>query len=209
MDNSYSVYRHIFPTGEIYIGITSGDVEDRWKNGFGYESQRKFFKRIVAVGWDNIKHEILASGLDEKQAREMERVLIAKETNNALNTQMRVGWSNPVKNIPIADGDNATRKRRFSEYADYWLDKAKYRNTVPFTWEIYPDHIDITYYTHEKNTLCLDIFRVNLPPDITYDQLYHYLTWKCDFSKAEHVRCEKLADADNRFIHTGEAEVAS
>ena len=143
--------------------------------------------------------------MSEKDAREMERVMIENERGNSLNTQLRVGWSQPWKNTPIADGDNADRKRRFSEYADYWLDRAKYRNTVPFTWEIFPDHLDMTYYTCEQNSMCLDIFRVNLPPNITYDQLYNYLTWKCDFSKAEHIRCEKLDDVDNRFIPTEEA----
>ena len=203
----WSVYKHTLPNGKVYIGITSKEPSQRWNNGFGYQSQHSFFKEIVSCGWDNIKHEIIEENLSEKDAREMERVLIGKETNNALNTQMRVGWSNMVKNIPIAEGDNVTRKRRFSEYADYWLEKAKYHDTVPFTWEIFPDHIELTYYTCEQNAMCLDIFRVNLPSDITYEQLYQYLTWKCDFSKAEHMRCEKLADVDNRFLHTEEEKV--
>ena len=61
----WCVYRHTLPDGRYYIGITSQTPEGRWKNGFGYENQRKFFEEILAFGWNNIRHEIIVSGLDE------------------------------------------------------------------------------------------------------------------------------------------------
>ena len=37
MDNNWKVYRHIFPNGKSYIGITHRTVEERWgKNGEKY-----------------------------------------------------------------------------------------------------------------------------------------------------------------------------
>ena len=36
-DNNWKVYRHIFPNGKSYIGITHRAVEERWgKNGEKY-----------------------------------------------------------------------------------------------------------------------------------------------------------------------------
>lgn len=194
MDKSYSVYRHIFPTGEIYIGITNGKVEDRWNSGFGYESQRKFFKRIVAVGWDNIKHEIVGTNLDESEARGMERRLIAEARCKSLNTQWKVGDSLDIKYDRLIEDDKETRKKKFREFADYWLEKAKYRDTVPLDWEINEKYVDLTYFTCEQNAMCRDVFRVIIPFDITYIDLYNYLTYECDFTKSEHLVCEKLGE---------------
>lgn len=191
---SWSVYKHTLPSGKVYIGITSLEPSQRWNNGFGYQKQIKFFKEIVSVGWNNIEHDILATNLSEKEAREMEREMIENAEGNSLNTQLHVGWRLHWKNTPIAEGDNDTRKRRFSEYADYWLDKAKYKGTVPFAWEIFTDYVELTYYTCEQNSMYVDVFRVVLPTNITYDGLYDFLTWKCDFSKSEHIRCEKLGE---------------
>lgn len=191
---AWSVYKHTLPDGRVYIGITSVEPTQRWNNGFGYECQRKFFKEIVSCGWDNIKHEVIRTGLSETDARKIEREMIEKEAANTLNTQLRVGFSLSCKNTPISEGDNATRKNRFSEYADYWLDKARYRDTVPFDWEIFPDCLKLTYYTCERNLLYVDEFKVIIPSNITYNELYNYLTWKCDFTRAEHIRCEKLGE---------------
>ena len=190
----WSVYKHTLPNGKVYIGITSKSPSQRWNNGLGYQGQRAFFKEIVAFGWNNIEHEVICSGLSEADAREMERTMIEKEEANTLNTQMRVGYSLHWKYTPISEGDNATRKQRFSEFADYWLEKAKYRENVPFTWDIGETHLDLTYYTCEQNSLFADVFRVTLPPNITYEGLYKFLTYECDFSKAEHIDHSELGE---------------
>lgn len=77
MEKRYTVYMHVFPNGKEYIGITCGDVEKRWANGFGYISQYVFYA-IVKYGWDNIKHYILYSNLTKREAEEKERELIFK-----------------------------------------------------------------------------------------------------------------------------------
>lgn len=183
MDKSYSVYRHIFPTGETYTGITSGKVEDRWNNGFGYESQRKFFKRIVAVGWDNIIHEIVETNLDENTARKMEKELIARDHEKSLNVNHHEGVDTSWTKDVVANDRIEVRKRKFSGMSDRWLDKVRHRDTVPFDWLIYEDHIDFQYLI-DDNGLYYDVLRVPIPDGVTYSGLYHYLYWELDFSKA-------------------------
>lgn len=77
--NTYIVYKHTnLLTGKIYIGITKyGDNPNkRWKNGYGYWSNEKFFSDIIKYGWDNFGHEILAANLSETQAAQLERFYI-------------------------------------------------------------------------------------------------------------------------------------
>lgn len=74
---SYIVYKHIFPNGKIYIGITSlTSAIDRWgSNGIRYKGQL-VGKAIKKYGWENVKHEILYTGLTKEQASEIEIDLI-------------------------------------------------------------------------------------------------------------------------------------
>lgn len=62
MDNRI-IYEHISPSGKVYTGITSQNVERRWKNGMGYTGSPYFFGAIVKYGWVNITHNIIASNL--------------------------------------------------------------------------------------------------------------------------------------------------
>ena len=77
MKNDYCVYCHTFPNGKRYIGITN-NIEKRWNNGKGYKTQAKMQNAITKYGWDNVKHRILARGLTEQQAQEIEKSLIAE-----------------------------------------------------------------------------------------------------------------------------------
>lgn len=75
-ENTWSVYRHTFPDGRVYIGITSGNPEKRWANGRGYRHQEKMELAIMKYGWDNIKHEIISDGLTESEAKNKEEQMI-------------------------------------------------------------------------------------------------------------------------------------
>lgn len=75
MENNYTVYMHISPSGKRYIGITSTKPEKRWQNGNGYKGQ-VFYNAIKKYGWDNFEHIIIATDLSEEQAKEMEIELI-------------------------------------------------------------------------------------------------------------------------------------
>lgn len=81
LDN-YKVYRHISPSGKMYIGITRQDIKKRWANGRGYKDCPAFRKAIQKYGWDNIKHEILLENLTKEEAEQKEIELIAKYKSN-------------------------------------------------------------------------------------------------------------------------------
>lgn len=74
----YSVYKHETPSGKVYIGITKQKPIDRWLNGKGYAQQPRFYNAILKYGWDNIKHEVLFTGLTREEAEQKEVELIAQ-----------------------------------------------------------------------------------------------------------------------------------
>lgn len=75
---NYTVYKHTSPAGKVYIGITRDKLQHRWKGGHGYVNNTHFFRAIQRYGWDSFQHEVVAEGLTEAQAIEMERRLIAE-----------------------------------------------------------------------------------------------------------------------------------
>jgi group I intron endonuclease len=78
-DPNYTVYRHIFPNGKSYIGITSQrPYWRRWRAGSGYCSQPKMYRAVQKYGWENIRHEVLAEGLTLPEANRIEQEMIAK-----------------------------------------------------------------------------------------------------------------------------------
>lgn len=74
----YSVYKHTSPSGKVYIGMTSKNPQERWgRNGIAYRPQPVIWSAICKYGWDNIEHEIIASGLQEQEAKALEIALIS------------------------------------------------------------------------------------------------------------------------------------
>ena len=73
----YTVYKHTSPSGKVYIGITKRKPEYRWNKGKGYrKDQLLFYRAIKKYGWGNFTHEILYTGLSEKDAKNIEISLI-------------------------------------------------------------------------------------------------------------------------------------
>ena len=60
-----------------YVGITSQIPEMRWNNGKAYKHQY-VYEGIQEFGWDNVEKEIIASDLDDKTAKQMEKDYIEK-----------------------------------------------------------------------------------------------------------------------------------
>ena len=58
--------------GKRYIGITSNNVEVRWKNGHGYSEKLPIGRAIRKYGWDNFSHKILYENLSETEAKRIE-----------------------------------------------------------------------------------------------------------------------------------------
>ena len=76
MENNYTVYMHISPSGKRYIGITSLEPKRRWRSGKGYPNNEHFTSAIEKYGWDNFEHIIIAKGLSEEEAKWLEIKLI-------------------------------------------------------------------------------------------------------------------------------------
>lgn len=77
MNNNYCVYMHRnIKNGKLYFGQTCQDVEQRWKNGKGYDKCPKFWEAIIADGWNNFEHVILCSDLTKEEANKQETFYI-------------------------------------------------------------------------------------------------------------------------------------
>lgn len=89
----YSVYRHISPSGKVYVGITCQPVEHRWNHGRGYMNLKKtiFKSTIIKYGWDNIKHEVLFTELPEWRAKRLEVSLIRHYKNLGISLNVTDG----------------------------------------------------------------------------------------------------------------------
>lgn len=76
-NKTWYVYRHTAPNGKVYIGITCKPrPQDRWEKGNGYNRCTYFGRAIIKYGWDNIKHEIILSGVTKSEAIYTEKYLI-------------------------------------------------------------------------------------------------------------------------------------
>lgn len=93
--NEYKVYKHTTPNGKVYIGITCRTVYKRWDNGRGYTYSHNphFSRAIKKYGWENIRHEVLFSGLTKAEAEAKEIELIAEHdaTNPEKGYNIRSG----------------------------------------------------------------------------------------------------------------------
>lgn len=82
----FSVYKHTnLINGKVYIGITSKQPEQRWRNGLGYMGQGYFWKAIKKYSWDNFKHEVLLTELTQEEACDKEIELISFYKSNNSN----------------------------------------------------------------------------------------------------------------------------
>lgn len=77
MDKKYIIYEHINKVnGKKYIGQTCQKPEYRWNHGEGYKNSVYFYSAIKKYGWNNFEHNILYTGLTQKEANELEEKLI-------------------------------------------------------------------------------------------------------------------------------------
>lgn len=73
----YSLYVHTSPSGKRYVGITGINPNRRWQNGRVYDKCPAFRNAIEKYGWDNIRHDIIMSGLTKEEAERFEKLFIA------------------------------------------------------------------------------------------------------------------------------------
>lgn len=98
-NSKWTVYKHISPSGKVYVGITSYPPEKRWGiNGYRYLGKTKkgefahpyFAHAILKYGWDNFQHIIIEKDLSEEDAKNLEILLIShyKKLNKSYNITM-------------------------------------------------------------------------------------------------------------------------
>lgn len=76
-EKKYLLYVHTNKANDKkYVGITSKKAQQRWQNGFGYKSNKSFYKDIKKYGWNGFEHEILFTDLTEEEASEKEKEMI-------------------------------------------------------------------------------------------------------------------------------------
>lgn len=122
----FCVYRHIGPTGKVYIGMTGQRPEARWgRDGRGYKNSKHFFSAILKHGWENFSHEIVAYGLTKTEAEEMEIRLIAEHDS-----------TNPEFGYNSATGGGVNRGNHLSDQRKAEISAfMKQRETLPETRE--------------------------------------------------------------------------
>ena len=87
----WTVYRHISPSGKVYVGITSKEINKRWRYGTGYSNCILFQNAIDKYGWNNIKHQILFTNLTEERAKNLEKDLIRHYKNSEISYNITDG----------------------------------------------------------------------------------------------------------------------
>lgn len=75
---TYTLYKHTFPNGKVYIGMTSLPVNIRWANGKGYKDQILMKQAIDKYGWKNIIHDVLFTINNKELAEKFERLYITE-----------------------------------------------------------------------------------------------------------------------------------
>ena len=95
--NGYAVYKYTFPDGKIYIGTTKNTIQGRRNCGYQHNAYLKDVAKTV--GWENVKTEILDSGLSQAEAFEREQYYIAMMKSN-----------NPDIGVNISNGGKSTFK---------------------------------------------------------------------------------------------------
>lgn len=128
----YCVYKHTFPNGRVYIGITNRNPLERWQGGNGYKGTDEMYDDIMKYGWKNIRHEILDEGLSHEKALEVEKGLIREEelrkrgnTYNTQQTSEKVVYSS-FWDMPVTETNIRTHKQDFLYGIDAWFDNNQY-----------------------------------------------------------------------------------
>lgn len=113
-NKNWIVYKHTFPNGKVYIGITSRSVKIRWGlKGNNYsKAQPLIYNAIKKYGWENIEHKILFDSLNEVSAKEIEKDLIFYYKNLGLSYNITDGGDG-ITGLKMSDES----KKKISEKA--------------------------------------------------------------------------------------------
>ena len=128
----WTVYKHTFPNGKVYIGVTSQNIDRRWRNGRGYLCKNKFgeyrqplmAKAVMKYGWDNILHEIICDKLTKEEAEQMEQNLIAQYQSNNKKHGYNIRSGGSINSHLSDEGkekiSKANKGKRTGEDSPHW-----------------------------------------------------------------------------------------
>lgn len=87
------IYKHTFPNGKIYIGLSKQRQDKRFKYGLGYEKCPVIYKAIQKYGWNSISSEIIEDNISTiEEANEREKYWI-KYYNSYINFEKSNGYN--------------------------------------------------------------------------------------------------------------------
>ena len=131
----YYVYMHTFPDDRVYVGQTGKPVKERWGlDGNGYRGNKRMYEEIKRVGWDNIRHEVVATVYGRKNALLLERELMeryaATDNEKGFNTVKTVGFEDESTIVHFCDfymsmGDFGLRNLGELDEGRYVIDQPK------------------------------------------------------------------------------------
>ena len=115
--DKYRVYVHISPDSKRYYGATKLNINNRWRNGKGYKTQKYFWEAIQKYGWDNIQHIVIAKGLTKDEAYWLEEELIKiwDTTNREKGYNIALGGESGNSWIPTDE----TKKKMRENHPDF------------------------------------------------------------------------------------------
>lgn len=110
----WSIYKHTFPNGKVYIGLTKQEPRLRFKNGKGYEHCPLMYNAIQKYGWNNVVTEWLHEGIETVQeAGTLEMKLIKEYQSN----KKEYGY-----NLAHGGQGGATTQYDYEQIYQYWLE---------------------------------------------------------------------------------------
>lgn len=149
-ERSYCVYIHTnLLNSKKYIGITCRPPEIRWNHGRGYYLNNHFWRAIEKDGWDNFSHEIIAEGLTQQNAHQLEVELsqFHKTTDPNFGYNHSCGGEGGTKYLTEADKIAARKRTYQKQYEKIKQDTAKYKNYLSVNKEIHKNkyHDSLTH----------------------------------------------------------------
>lgn len=117
---TWTVYKHVSPSGKVYVGITS-NIHRRWAaNGYYYCLKETIFSRALhKYGWDNFQHIVIAEGLTKQEASNLEKILIKEYKELGISYNITDGGEGYAGHHTKEHINNRVKSRIAHKQVDY------------------------------------------------------------------------------------------
>ena len=89
----WKIYKHTFPNGKVYIGLTCQTNKNRFRNGNGYQECPIMWRAICKYGWENVKTEIIEENIPTLSEAKLRERFWIKEYNSFINFPNSCGYN--------------------------------------------------------------------------------------------------------------------